>query len=231
MKTHWLRNFVLGLVGAVVIALGLSIFTASSATTSFSYSVTDLGTLGGSFSQAYGINDKGQVVGCATTTSGSLHAFLWSNGTLQDLDTLGGSYSQAHGINNTGQVVGVAGTSSGFKHAFLWHKGTMKDLGILGGNNSHANRINNIGQVVGGAQSSSGTYHAFLWEKGKMKDLGTLGGNSSIASEILLGGNSTIANGINNTGQVVGSAQAVVVLPRLLVGKGQDEIPRHSRWP
>ncbi len=42
------------------------------------YTVTDLGTLsGGSISQAFGINDTGQVVGYALTSSGSAHAFLW----------------------------------------------------------------------------------------------------------------------------------------------------------
>jgi hypothetical protein len=49
MKTR-LRNFLIGLVGAVIIALGLSILTATTAATSFFYTVTDLGSLGGSSS-------------------------------------------------------------------------------------------------------------------------------------------------------------------------------------
>jgi hypothetical protein len=36
MKTHWQRNFVLDLVGAVVIALGVEIFAVTSATLRFS---------------------------------------------------------------------------------------------------------------------------------------------------------------------------------------------------
>ena len=42
MKTHWLRNFLIGLVGALVIALGLSIITATTATPRFYYSITEL---------------------------------------------------------------------------------------------------------------------------------------------------------------------------------------------
>jgi probable HAF family extracellular repeat protein len=39
----------------------------------------NLGTLGGDYSLAYGINDKGQVVGYSDTTSGGVyHAVLWS---------------------------------------------------------------------------------------------------------------------------------------------------------
>lgn len=76
----------------------------------------DLGTLGGRAdlgSEAYGINDAGQVVGgTSTTTSGSaFHAFLYtgtpgSGGAMHDLGTLGGITSEALAINNAGDVVG-----------------------------------------------------------------------------------------------------------------------------
>ncbi len=52
--------------------------------------MTDLGTLGGSDSYAYGINDSGQIVGGSYTSSGDYHAFLYANGAMADLGTLGG---------------------------------------------------------------------------------------------------------------------------------------------
>ena len=171
------------------------------------YSITDLGSLGGSNSYPWGINDRGQVVGWSETTdidpnSGfpTFHAFLWEKGVMHDLGTLGGRYSQARlgGINSNGQVVGEAETSTVDPnnppffawHAFLWEKGAMRDLGTLGGTYSYAIGIDSESRVVGAAQTDEPhpffgqQYHPFLWEKGVMRDLGTLGGNLGFATGI-----------------------------------------------
>ena len=42
--------------------------------------MTDLGTLHGGNSCAYGINSAGQVVGCSGTSDADGHAFLYSDG-------------------------------------------------------------------------------------------------------------------------------------------------------
>jgi probable HAF family extracellular repeat protein len=59
------------------------------------YTVTDLGTLGGTNSFAYSINNLGMVAGGANTEGENdlvaQHAFVWKGGPLIDLGTLGGS--------------------------------------------------------------------------------------------------------------------------------------------
>lgn len=99
MHRRSLKKFLPFLVGALVIAVGLSMFTATTATTPF-YAVTDLG----SDSVPYSINDAGQVVGVDYQNSTYGNAFLWENGKLKDIANFGGRFSQAYDISNKGQI-------------------------------------------------------------------------------------------------------------------------------
>lgn len=160
--------------------------------------VTNLGSLGGGYGFAGGINSAGQVVGLSSDANGVTHAFLWSNGTMIDLGSLEGSggYSCAYGINDNTQVVGVS-VFSGANRGFLWEGGVMTDLGDLaeGTGNTRAYAINNLGQVVGESWQDSSASHAFVWQNGAMSDLG-----------VLPGANGSLAEGINDSGVVVGTS-------------------------
>jgi probable HAF family extracellular repeat protein len=143
--------------------------------------------------------------------------------TITDLGSLGGPvYPQTEpaAINASGQVTGYSFTSTAVaepcpghykpprtchfypQHAFLWSNGTMTDLGTLGGpdQGSSGSAINRSGEVAGtagvtGTAKTNGT-HAALWTGTTTVDLGALAPLSS--------GSWSVANGINDSGQVVG---------------------------
>ena len=88
--------------------------------------MTDLGTLPGDmFSVAFGINNKGQVVGQSCNASGNCRAFIWQNGAMTDLNLLVPSYSKLYltyggDINDSGRIVGYGyDRKSGRSPAFL----------------------------------------------------------------------------------------------------------------
>jgi len=176
--------------------------------------LTQLPTLGGNISEAFGVNNLGQVVGFAETGNQDptcvrpqvfdYHAVIWGpNGEIQSqLPPFGNdAISVAVAINDNGQVVGGSGPCAPLSpsigvHALLWQNGSPTDLGSLGGvRNNVAFAINGQGQIVGFSGLPSGTAHAFLWQNGVMTDLGTVPGDFS-----------SVAFGINDNGQVVGQS-------------------------
>ena len=93
------------------------------------YTIVDLGTLGGSSSEANAINAKGEVVGSAQLADGTSHAVLWDPGQAgKDLGTLGGSSSTALAINLLGEIVGSSDTGSATDPFDFLPGGSMTDL-------------------------------------------------------------------------------------------------------
>ena len=117
---------------------------------------TDLGTLGGLLLAPLAINNKGQVVGFASSADGTVfRAFLWRNGVATDLGTLAPDvFGIAVGINDKGQIVGDSCDEFFDCRAFLWENGTMTELNSLVRSRNapfleNANSINSRGQIAG----------------------------------------------------------------------------------
>jgi probable HAF family extracellular repeat protein len=181
------------------------------------YAVTDLGTLGGSTSKAYAINNEGQVVGTASVGGDNQHAFIYdSNGGMKDLGTFQDDVSScAYAINGTGLIVGYSQSSGTAQSAvsWAWNSGTnawgtaTSLLAPQGTINSRAYGVNDSGTVVGWAQISSGTASTIT----------ALGGGCPIGHAVVFGARGSdlfgalsgdsCAYGINNSGNTVGRYQ------------------------
>lgn len=129
--------------------------------------LTDLGTFGGQYSEAYGINDHGEVVGVASTSTLMIdHAFLYSHGVMHDIGTLsasGDGYAEAFDINNLSQVVGRSFGTASTGLGFLYEDGAMVPLDTLidpksGWTVVDAHAINDAQQIAGTACLSDVCY-------------------------------------------------------------------------
>jgi probable HAF family extracellular repeat protein len=169
--------------------------------------MTPLPLLGGNNGGAFGINNRGEIVGQAEnsifdpTCDGlpqvfQLEPVLWQKGEARALPTLAGDPDGlALAVNDKGQVVGASGDCSFSFHALLWQDGVANNLGSLGGSTVSASDINNRGQVVGSSYlNGNNVFHAFLWQNGIMTDIDTVPGDLF-----------SFASSINDRGQVVGT--------------------------
>lgn len=162
--------------------------------------IQDLGTLGGAWGGAGGMNAQGDIVGGSDTPTRAVHATLWPiEGGIVDLDPASPArQSGANAINAGRMVVGRAGA-----RGFVWTAaGGMQDLGVVPGDNmSSATGVNDLGVIVGYSALDRGPGFPLLgravrWRQGRLVDL-----NTRVAAP---GWVLDVARGINAAGAIVG---------------------------
>jgi len=137
------------------------------------------------------INAAGEVTGTAGLPQSS-NIFTFSNGTFTLLNVPGthDTGSIATGLNDVGQIVGVEVGAQPTGFGFI---DTQGSLTLIPGS-FRTTGINTTPVVSGSLLIAHGNSHAALYTSSGTADLGTFGGFNSIA------------NAINNNGQVVGAA-------------------------
>ncbi|MCA1618171.1 MAG: DUF4214 domain-containing protein [Acidobacteria bacterium] len=187
---------------AVVCLLAVAFFpllpAPRGAAQAVTYTVTDLGTLGGAQSTALGLDECGKVVGESNPTgSTSFHPYFWNGATMTDLGTFGGQSGSASAVNVAGRVAGSAQTATSEQRPFIWTlaTGTKADLGTPG-TGAAAYDINESNQIVGQWETSPLQDRAFVWTQATGMQIVTAPWGTPIA-----------AYAINNAGHIIGTAQ------------------------
>jgi probable HAF family extracellular repeat protein len=177
-----------------ILALAAVVFSAAitEAAPTPRWSIETLGNLGGGGTIAFGVNNKGDIVGYSHTASSDIRAFLWQNGTMIDAGVGTNPHfgSALWAINERGVAVGTANGEQ-----MTWKDGAWSPVGVEGG----AADINKFGDVAGSRFNGNST-RGYAVINGVMHQIPSLGP----ASEISLGSS---GNAINDKGVVVGGAQ------------------------
>ena len=143
--------------------------------------------------QPQGINNRGQIVGKYSNTTGDMTApgalirgFLLDRGRYVRLDFPGAVTSQAFDINDRGQVVGEYKDADGRFHGYLWERGRFRTLPT-----GAATGINHRGQITGLTGDPTAPV-GFLLDRGRLTTFSVPGAQV------------TFPAGINDRGQIVG---------------------------
>lgn len=156
--------------------------------------LTELGDLGGDTTLPMRLNERGQVVGGASTPSGYEMAFLWEAGTIRSLVPAGPPGSRATAINDRGDILVQNGA-----HVLLVDGFGVSDLGTMGAPDTPNQLtvpldLNDRGQILVAVEDAGTHVFAyFIWSDGRRSPLPSLGSGRPSAVRL------------NDLGQAIGN--------------------------
>lgn len=193
---------VLYAASALLLALVIDVAVAANTVTinkgKWVITMTDLGVLAaGAGSEAYSINELGEIVGTATSPEGPTVRPIWKNGVL--IDYLQGTGGTPYAWNSQRHAVGANVVSGRLTYHVYWLPGLSGDLPPLPGGRAYATTgvdVNAYGEMSGSSETTTPTLQTrpVTWLNGVInRDLG-----------MPLGARSAAGSGINDQGDVVG---------------------------
>lgn len=164
--------------------------------------LTDIGTLGGTYSDGTSINNRGEIAGVSTVANGATHLFLYTQGHMHDLGTAAGLTFASALLNDRGEILASTG-SGGVGTSYLYRNDAFFKLPFP------ASGINNSTLIVGTKPAATAVSRAYLYFRGISIDL-----NDLVDSSLPL---LTSAGGVSNNGKIVVkgvNGQLYVLTPR-----------------
>jgi uncharacterized membrane protein len=157
--------------------------------------------LPGTTTTAFGINNKGQIVGgycippqsaCpASEVNPAEHGFLYDHGVFTQLDYPGAQLTEAVAINDAGTIAGTY-VAKNFLHSYLYQNGVYTNIDVPGQNYTFVSGINNHGVAAGSYQAKNSYVHGFFYENGVFTTIDRPGATV------------TSVNGFDDAGVIVG---------------------------
>lgn len=172
------------------------------------YTATQITPAGATSSDAWDVNNAGQVVGSYSSAAFTYYrGYVWSGGTFTTLTGPAGALStSALGVSDTGTVVGayydtqvIDDTGAlvlGNSHGFIYEGGTYTALNVAGAQATELRGVSPDGRFITGyATLDDSTWRGFVLDR-------STSGVTWLGSTVP--GAFTIVQGVNNLGQVVG---------------------------
>jgi hypothetical protein len=156
---------------------------------------------GSAFNQLLSQNDRHQAAGyysmSADNTTPDFPYVYDEVGGIFEVITIPGAVggAQATGINNQGVKCGFYIDGNGVNHGWILNSGVFMPLDVPGSQGTQALGLNSKGAVVGFYVDGSGLTHGFVY---------TIGTAKFVTIDDPAGFGSTIVNGINDAGKLVG---------------------------
>jgi probable HAF family extracellular repeat protein len=175
-------------------------FVLATAMAGPTYTLTDIGTIGGKNSGASGISSNGFVTGGSSTEGeASVYAFIYRNGKITSLGDLGGTSSVGWSVNASGDVVGYfygSTVNPTLPNAYLYQEGTIAPVPTPANFVSYGYSINDSGEyIVISSEIGTSLTSTFIYSAGTTKTISAAGYTS------------VVGTAINAQGQVTGAAR------------------------
>jgi len=185
---------------------------AAAAQAAVPYAVTVLNVPNAAESAAWGINNRGAIVGDWVSNDANTwdrHGFVFQGGAFANLSGPAGAVgSAALGISDAGVVVGsyytthvtdqFGGEAAGPSSGFIYAAGSYTSLQVPGAKETTPRGISPDGRYVAGSflSSADGAMQGFVYDR-------------TAQSFTTLGGDLVIAHGVSSSGLVVGSEKVL----------------------